>query len=219
MSVASLCNVEWDHTIEREREVIGILFYGRMNQYLRISLLIFVIGLVLGAVFAKPLQTALSPLMTDLKTLALGMKHETFGAMMMTLFLHNLRTSVFMMVGGILFGIFPALFVLVNGALVGYVIAITYQTTHVNPFLLFAAGILPHGIFEIPAYLLASAFGIRAGVVLIRTMGRHLEHDNWRKLGKDMVPTLVIVVVLLFVAANIETGITPLLLRMVYHHA
>lgn len=214
-----MCNVEWDHTIEREREVIGILFYGRMNQYLRISLLIFVIGLVLGAVFAKPLQTALSPLMTDLKTLALGMKHETFGAMMMTLFLHNLRTSVFMMVGGILFGIFPALFVLVNGALVGYVIAITYQTTHVNPFLLFAAGILPHGIFEIPAYLLASAFGIRAGVVLIRTMGRHLEHDNWRKLGKDMVPTLVIVVVLLFVAANIETGITPLLLRMVYHHA
>ena len=199
--------------------MIGILFYGRMNQYLRISLLIFVIGLVLGAVFAKPLQTALSPLMTDLKTLALGMKHETFGAMMMTLFLHNLRTSVFMMVGGILFGIFPALFVLVNGALVGYVIAITYQTTHVNPFLLFAAGILPHGIFEIPAYLLASAFGIRAGVVLIRTMGRHLEHDNWRKLGKDMVPTLVIVVVLLFVAANIETGITPLLLRMVYHHA
>ena len=199
--------------------MIGILFYGRMNQYLRLSLLIFVIGLVLGAVFAKPLQTALSPLMTDLKTLALGMKHETFGAMMMTLFLHNLRTSVFMMVGGILFGIFPALFVLVNGALVGYVIAITYQTTHVNPFLLFAAGILPHGIFEIPAYLLASAFGIRAGVVLIRTMGRHLEHDNWRKLGKDMVPTLVIVVVLLFVAANIETGITPLLLRMVYHHA
>ena len=199
--------------------MIGILFYGRMNQYLRLSLLIFVIGLVLGAVFAKPLQTALSPLMTDLKTLALGMKHETFGAMMMTLFLHNLRTSVFMMVGGILFGIFPALFVLVNGALVGYVIAITYQTTHVNPFLLFAAGILPHGIFEIPAYLLASAFGIRAGVMLIRTMGRHLEHDNWRKLGKDMVPTLVIVVVLLFVAANIETGITPLLLRMVYHHA
>ena len=214
-----MCNVEWDHTIAREREVIGILFYGRMNQYLRLSLLIFVIGLVLGAVFAKPLQTALSPLMTDLKTLALGMKHETFGAMMMTLFLHNLRTSVFMMVGGILFGIFPALFVLVNGALVGYVIAITYQTTHVNPFLLFAAGILPHGIFEIPAYLLASAFGIRAGVMLIRTMGRHLEHDNWRKLGKDMVPTLVIVVVLLFVAANIETGITPLLLRMVYHHA
>ncbi len=214
-----MCNVEWDHTIAREREVISVLFYGRMNKYLRVSLLIFVIGLVLGAVFAKPLQIALSPLMTDLKTLALGMKHETFATMMMTLFLHNLRTSVFMIVGGILFGILPAIFVLVNGALVGYVIAITYQTTHVNPFLLFVAGILPHGIFEIPAYLLASAFGIRAGVLLIRTMGRHFEHDNWRKLGKDAVPTLVIVVVLLFVAANIETGITPLLLRMVYHQA
>ncbi len=202
-----------------DNEVVLILFYRRMNRYLRFSLLIFVIGLALGAIFARPLQTALSPLMTDLKTLASGMKHEAFGAMMMTLFLHNLRTSVFMILGGILFGVLPALFVMVNGGLVGYVLAITYQATHVNPFLLFAAGILPHGIFEIPAYLLASAFGMRAGVLVFRSMGRNLGEDNWRKLGKDVLPTLLIVVLFLFIAANIETGITPTLLGMVYHQA
>lgn len=199
--------------------VIPILFLQRMNRYLRLSLVIFVVGLALGAIFARPLQTALSPLMTDLKTLATGMKHEAFSAMMMTLFLHNLRTSIFMLVGGILFGVLPALFVMVNGALVGFVLAITYHSTHVNPFLLFAAGILPHGIFEIPAYLLASAFGMRTGVLLFRSMGRNLGSDNWRKLGKDLLPTLLIVAVFLFIAANIETGITPVLLRMVYHQA
>lgn len=219
MSVASLRNTGYDHTMFSDEGVIPILFFRRMNRYMRLSLLIFVVGLALGAIFANPLQTALSPLMTDLKTLAIGMKHEAFGAMMMTLFLHNLRTSIFMMIGGILFGVLPALFVMVNGALVGYVLAITYHATHVNPFLLFAAGILPHGIFEIPAYLLASAFGMRAGVLLFRSMGKNLGSDNWRLLGKDVLPTLLIIVVFLFIAANIETGITPVLLRMVYHQA
>ncbi len=218
VSVGSLRNCDVDHTMLTECGVDVVLFYKRMNPYLRGSLLVFVLGMVLGAVFAIPLQAALNPLIGDLKTLASGMKNDSFAAMMLTLFWHNLRTSVAMMIGGILFGVLPIIFVLANGALVGYILVITYQTTHLNPFLLFAAGILPHGIFEIPAYLLASAFGMRVGLLIFRSLGHRQGEGSWRRLGKDLLPTLVIVTILLFIAANIETGITPVLLGLAYRH-
>lgn len=186
-----------------------------MRFYLRVALILFVAGFVIGAVFANSLQATLGPMMTAIKTLAVGMKHDSIPAMAGTLFVHNLTTSLIMIAGGIVFGIVPVLFVLLNGALIGFVIAVTYHATHVSPFLLIIAGILPHGIFEIPAYLLASGIGIRIGVMLTQTIAGRNKQDSWKMLGKDTALSVVIVAGLLLIAAGIEAGVTPLLLKMV----
>jgi len=74
-------------------------------------------------------------------------------------------------------------------------------------------GILPHGIFEIPALILASAAILYIGVVLVtprpqRTLGEVLIEAiaDWTKIGIGLVLPL------LTIAAIIETWVTPMLL-------
>jgi len=81
---------------------------------------------------------------------------------------------------------------------------------------LFLAGILPHGIFEIPAIIFAGAAMLYFGAVLVtpdpsKTMGEVFIHAlaDWFKVGVG------IVLPLLFIAALIETYITPQILLQV----
>jgi uncharacterized membrane protein SpoIIM required for sporulation len=74
-------------------------------------------------------------------------------------------------------------------------------------------GILPHGIFEIPALILASAAILYIGIALVtprsqRTLGEVLIEAiaDWTKIS------LGIVLPLLTIAAIIETWVTPVLL-------
>jgi stage II sporulation protein M len=74
-------------------------------------------------------------------------------------------------------------------------------------------GILPHGFFEIPALVLASAAILYIGVALVtprsqRTLSEVLIEAiaDWTKIG------LGLVLPLLTIAAIIETWVTPVLL-------
>jgi stage II sporulation protein M len=74
-------------------------------------------------------------------------------------------------------------------------------------------GILPHGIFEIPALILASAAILYIGIILVTprpqlTLGEVLIEAiaDWTRIG------LGLVLPLLTIAAIIETWVTPVLL-------
>jgi stage II sporulation protein M len=82
--------------------------------------------------------------------------------------------------------------------------------------LLLAAGILPHGIFELPALIISSAAVLHIGVMLVtpearKTIGETLIGGiaDWAKIN------LGLVIPLLLIAAAIETWITPVLLLSV----
>ena len=187
----------------------------RMRIFFWLSFGIFVLGALLGAIFSHPLAVWIIPMVNSLRSEAHGLQKDAFFPAMFLLFTNNLKVSLLMICGGVLFGVVPVLGVLANGALVGFVLLILTVKDHVNPLLIFVAGILPHGIFEIPAYLLASALGMRIGWLIIRTLADRAGTDEWRAVGKDAAPTILWVMGLLFVAAMIETGITPLLIRLV----
>ncbi len=190
-----------------------------LRRYGGVSLLFFVVGALLGAVFASQLQHILLPFVKDIRHIGLTIKREPLWEEAFTIFTHNLGASLLMMVGGLLLGIIPLASVTLNGALIGYVLVVLTRTTHANPFLLFAAGILPHGLFEVSAYLLASGFGMEVGVTVVRSITRRPgTREQWRTLGQDAGKTVLWVALLLFVAAWIETGVTPRLLAMVVGH-
>jgi len=74
-------------------------------------------------------------------------------------------------------------------------------------------GILPHGIFEIPALILSSAAVLYIGIALVtprsqRTLGEVLIETiaDWTKIGIGLVLPL------LTIAAVVETWVTPVLL-------
>jgi len=82
------------------------------------------------------------------------------------LFLNNLLVSLQMMIFGFFLGITPLIGLFTNGALLGSIIAgLEYQGASTLVFL--SLGVLPHGIFELPAFIISAAFGLKLGFHLL----------------------------------------------------
>jgi stage II sporulation protein M len=82
-----------------------------------------------------------------------------------------------------------------------------------SPALLFAAGLLPHGIFEIPALMLVSAAILRVGALLVTPQaGKSMGQILLELLGESAAIIVGVVWPLLAIAAVIEAKITPTLL-------
>ena len=73
------------------------------------------------------------------------------------LFFNNLEACVLLFLGGASFGILTIFILSLNGILIGSIMEIVHKDHSV---VFVAAAILPHGIFEIPAFILSGSFGI-----------------------------------------------------------
>ena len=99
--------------------------------------------------------------------------------------------------------VFGLLSLLVNGALLG--IMASYYMTHGMSMLLFLAGILPHGVLELPALVLS----IACGACLCRNMCRLAVSSPQR------IPMVELLVAPMVVAAAfIECYITPVIMGL-----
>jgi len=128
------------------------------------------------------------------------------------IFLNNSIKSVLVMLSGILLGVIPFIFLLVNGMVIGFLLKIV-QASGESLFDLIVKGLLPHGIIEIPVIVIACGYGLAFGGLVFRSMLASGEKRRgiaaewrgfWRKLGMASLW----VVVLLLVAAMIESTIT-----------
>ncbi len=103
----------------------------------------------------------------------------------------------------------PVLTLTVNGWLIGFISVVVAQKESVGYIL---AALLPHGVFEIPALIIAQAaalnFGVMAMLALFKKERRGLLLSHLRRNLKY----LIIACALLLPAAIIETYVTPLLL-------
>lgn len=128
------------------------------------------------------------------------------------IFLNNSIKSVVIIYLGALFGLLPAFFLLINGAVIGYLIHLS-AIQEQDLFTLIVKGLLPHGIIEIPAIIIACAFGLKFGSkvlsALLGVMKRsRAETVNWQAFMRQTFTASVWIVILLFVAAIIESTIT-----------
>jgi len=126
------------------------------------------------------------------------------------LFLNNLSACLLLFLGGASLGVVTMLILSVNGLLIG---AVTELVRQQQGLLFIAAALVPHGIFEIPAFLIAGGLGLLLGQGLIA---------EWQGQGDAAalaVPLarrfLRVVVPLLAVAAVVEAFITPSVLSMI----
>jgi len=130
---------------------------------------------------------------------------------MIIIFLKNLLASAMAMLLGLGLGLIPLLVVTSNGFLLGIV---AHGAVQQGGLLFLAAGILPHGIFELPAVLVSIAIGFRLGYLLALILAREkadLAGETRiavRLLWRYITPTL-------FLAAIIETFITPIAISVV----
>lgn len=111
--------------------------------------------------------------------------------------LNNSIKSFVAMVLGILLGVAPILFVMINGTIIGIFANVFGEEIGTMSFVL---KILPHGILEIPAVILASSYGVWLGIEFVRdrkNIDKHLRFAT-NKFVKIVLPMLII-------AAMIET--------------
>jgi stage II sporulation protein M len=126
------------------------------------------------------------------------------------LFFNNLQACILLFLGGATFGILTIFIMSLNGIVIGAIMEIVHQD-HTPLFV--AAAILPHGIFEIPAFIISGALGILLAQSLIA---------EWYGNGDSAAATyafartfLIVVLPLVAVAATVEAFITPVVIHLV----
>ncbi len=127
------------------------------------------------------------------------------------IFGNNLGKTAIAMVAGVLFGIVPLLMLIVNG----YLIGIVGGRILLNEGLLVVlGGLVPHGIFEIPAIIIALSWGIWIGARFSARLFRK-GGSITKALRVAVISYVRLVAPLLLAAALVEAFLTPMVLHFI----
>lgn len=119
---------------------------------------------------------------------------------------NNLLASVEIVVFGVFFGIFPIFALAINGLVLGYVY---FYVSDITPLKFFSV-ILPHGLIELSALMIAITCGLRLGIASLTALAQEDKRTPLRNAGRDVVNMLPVVFLLLIIAGFIEGFISPL---------
>ena len=125
------------------------------------------------------------------------------------IFIKNISAMLISFVLSPLLGLVPVLTLAVNGWLIGFISVVVVQEESVGYIL---AGLLPHGIFELPALIIAQAAALSFGTMVILALFKRERRGLLLPNLKRSLRYLIIACALLLPAAIIETYVTPLLL-------
>lgn len=176
-----------------------------LRKYLLLITEIFFFFVIIGfAVSLKNPET--SAYLIDLfkETFSWITKLDPFERML-AIFKNNALNSLFAMVAGIGFGLVPLALIAVNGLFLGMVVE-AFSTERGILFVL--AAVLPHGIIELPMVFLSASIGLRLGHEMYRFLKG--ERTNLKQEFKQGLWFYIVrILPLLFVAAVIESYVTP----------
>lgn len=133
------------------------------------------------------------------------------------IFLHNLRMLALAGLAAVIsLGVLAVLMLMVSMALVGF---FTGQVAWLgyNPWIFLASFILPHGLLELPAAIIATAFALRLGVSMVAPRPGLSVGEGLIAAAADLVKVfLFLVAPLLMLAALVEVYLTPQIVVWVY---
>ncbi len=174
-----------------------------------LSVIVFVLGLVIGVYsfrFSEDLISFIYVLFGSIADV-----NENFA---LVIFKHNIKAILLTFVLGITI-IAPLLIVLVNGYIIGLVLASVYKITQVfgGSFVLSIFSLIPHGIFELTAFFITVTLSTTFFLKLyLRT--KVLKDYTIKKVwGITWKPFFVLVIPLITIAAFIESYISPRILE------
>lgn len=178
-------------------------------KWLLISALIFIAGILVGVLLPGTLETLLGGNLGGLKDIASRYKPFQFSTFIFIL-VRNTSSLIVSFILSPLLCIVPVISLFVNGWLLGYIANLAIGKAGI---LFLILGILPHGIFELPAFFIGEAAALSAGIAIIRSTFSEKQREGLAENLKKNVFRLLIALALLVPAALIETYITPLLIR------
>ena len=180
---------------------------------------------VIGSQLTLP-ESALASLRSGLTNLNTNSFSGANFAMILPAAKDNLFLAIFennarsLLLGGVLslfsFGALGVVMLLAAVAPLGFIAPIVGMAG-LNPLLFVMAFIVPHGIVELPAALIATAAALRVGASLVHRNPRLTLGEGWLLAVVDFVKLFVFVVLpLLVLAALTEAYVTPQIVCLVY---
>lgn len=167
----------------------------KCRNYIFFIILLFLLGFIIAVFYQPPeIVELIKEFIEDLlqKTEGLSMWQMVFFILN-----NNLKNSFFAMLLGVFLGIFPIFTALANGYVLGFVAEKSVQLEGIAILL----RLVPHGIFEIPAVVLALALGVRLGAFWFE---KDRKKEFLSRLENSLRVFLFIILPLLVIAAIIE---------------
>lgn len=128
------------------------------------------------------------------------------------LFVRNITVSLVAVAGGIIAGLVPFFVLSINGFVVGYVVTsvvVLGNSTILGNLLFSVLALLPHGVIELPAIILACAVGLRLGLNWAwQEINSGTGLVTFKQDLKNAVFSLPLIAVALGLAAIIEVFVT-----------
>lgn len=178
------------------------------KKWLLVTIFLFSIGLVFGLMPPKGFDDLMSENLVALEELAGVLAPFTFTTLIFIIVKNSLALILSFALSPLLC-LIPILSLVVNGSVIGFVSARVVEEESLGVLL---AGILPHGIFEIPALIIGLAAALSFGTVAMLSPFSQEKRAQLLPSLKHNLRYLLIALALLVPAAIIETFITPLLL-------
>jgi stage II sporulation protein M len=178
-----------------------------LRRFILLSGIVFFLFLIIGYYASGYLQTSILEQFQEVfKGLTkLGPFELTF-----FIFLNNSVKSFAAIILGVAFGIVPIIFLVLNGLIIGLVI---FEVIKAKGILFTLAAILPHGIIEIPLFLISTAIGLKIGYEVIRKIKGKGNVKKEVKIGVKLF--ILKILPLFFLAAIIEVFITPFVVSLI----
>lgn len=182
-----------------------------LKKYVFIVVDIFILSLLIGLIISVK-NPGLSKNYLDMFQNQFGwIKTLNPIAIMLVIFANNAFKSFLSLVLGVALGVIPVLFVLGNGVIIGMLANIIARE---NGTLFVIAALVPHGIIEVPMVLISASIGLRLGYKMYPSL-LGLKTDINKELREGIGFYVRFVLPLLFLAAIIETFVTPVIASMV----
>ncbi|MFC2051500.1 stage II sporulation protein M [Chloroflexota bacterium] len=178
--------------------------------WLFVAVLLFSTGLLLGLVTPASIADLAAEDITALEKLADLLTTLPKSSLLVIIFLKNVSAILISFVLSPIFYLAPVMALTFNGWLVGFLSAAVVQEKSLGYLL---TGLLPHGIFELPAFIMGEAVALSFGTTVILALFKQERRKLLLPSLKLNLRYLTIAFILLLPAAIIETYVTPLFLK------
>ena len=172
-----------------------------IKPYLLILTLIFAVSFLAGILAPSSIRQQ----MTEVFQAVVGNYRGLAGGMLyFNILVQNVMATIFVLISGVFVGIIPTFAISSNAFGLG---VLYRQAAEVAGYSKAALKVLPYGVFEIPALLIAASYGLWLGVTVLRRM-RGKESTLLRvNIEHAFRRYFAVVFPLLIVAAAIETAL------------
>ncbi|MCL7415312.1 MAG: stage II sporulation protein M [ANME-2 cluster archaeon] len=176
-----------------------------LRPYLLIIISLFVVCVVAGYLSGYYNPGIIEQLMGQFEESYGWIAGESPLVIMLFIFANNTLNSFLAMLFGVVFGLWPVLFIAVNGFFIGVVV---FDAAREIGILVVLAALIPHGIIELPMIFISAAMGLRLGYLAFLKISNKMDVSIKQELFQAIRFFIKVIVPLLFIAALIETFVT-----------